>query len=92
MNHELEFQQDNTKDRDQHARELAAIYARLFATADGQRVLADLHRKLNPQQPRFTLDQPNPLSAARIEGRCDVWREISNATRLGGGASLLANL
>jgi hypothetical protein len=88
MNHELEFH-DGKKEVDKAARELANVYARVFGSAEGRRVLADLFRKLDPAQPRFALDRPNSHTAARIEGRCDVWREIRNAVVVGGGRAVI---
>jgi hypothetical protein len=92
MNHDLEFQQESSKETDKEARELANLYCRVFGTPDGKRVLEDLFKKLNPSQPRFSIERPDPLNASRIEGRCDVWREIRNAVIVGGGRSQIEAL
>jgi hypothetical protein len=92
MKHSLEFQDEGSKDADKEARELANLYCRVFGTSEGKRVLEDLFKKLNPSQPRFSLERPDPLSASRIEGRCDVWREIRNAVIVGGGRSQIEAL
>jgi hypothetical protein len=92
MDHDLEFQEPNAKGNDKAALELASLYVRTFSTPDGKRVLADLFKKLDPSRSRFSMERPNSHSAARIEGQCDVWREISNAITVGGAASLLSTL
>jgi hypothetical protein len=92
MNHDLEFHEGNAKEVDKAARELANLYARVFGSADGKRVLEDLFRKLDPAQPRFSPERPNSHSAARIEGRCDVWREIRNAVIVGGGRAVIEGI
>jgi hypothetical protein len=66
MNHDLEFHEGNAKEVDKAARELANLYARVFGSVDGKRVLEDLFRKLDPAQPRFALERPNSHSAARM--------------------------
>jgi hypothetical protein len=92
IEHKLEFQEGTAKDADKSARELANLYSRVFGTPDGKKVLEDLFRKLDPAQPRFSIDRPNSHSAARIEGRCDVWREIRGAVIVGGGRSIIESL
>ena len=92
MNHDLEFHDGNAREADKAARELANLYARVFSTPEGKRVLEDLYRKLDPAQPRFSLERPNSHSAARIEGRCDVWREIRNAMVVGGARGVVEGL
>lgn len=66
----------------QDPRELAAAYTRLFDSADGKRVLADLMLKFDPLRPRF-FGHSDTHQAAKIDGQCDVLREIQRAIRAG---------
>jgi hypothetical protein len=80
MNHEREFSPKPEKKAP--ARDLAAAYSRLFATDDGKRVLADLMAKFDPLRSRFG-DHCELILAARIDGQCDVMREIREAMAAG---------
>lgn len=64
------------------SRDLAAAYSRLFASDDGQRVLKDLLAKFDPLRPRF-LGHSDAIQAAKIDGQCDVIREIREAMEAG---------
>jgi hypothetical protein len=65
------------------ARELASVYARVFGSEDGARVLADLRLKFGHHRPRFTLTngRHDTIAAAKIDGQCDVLREIEEAIK-----------
>ncbi len=64
-------------------RALADSYAATFATPDGQKVLADLARKFGHHRPRFVAvnGRHDYIGAARIDGQCDVLREIEEALK-----------
>lgn len=68
------------------ATETAKAYARLFHSADGKRVLADLRSKFGHERSRFDLGDPSPspIRAAMIDGQCHVMREIEQACKAGG--------
>jgi hypothetical protein len=67
---------------DARARETAGAYARLFASEDGKRVLADLLAKFSPDRPRFH-GHSDVVQAAKIDGQADVIREIQTAIKAG---------
>lgn len=79
--HKSEFGPETTPPRDT-GRELAAAYVRTFETTDGKRVLADLLTKFDPLRPRF-LGHSDATAAAKIDGQCDVLREIQLAIKAG---------
>ena len=93
MTHQREFSPEDHAARTAHqarrqaeAERTAAAYARVFATDDGRHVLADLRAKFGHHRPRFhprdrTL---STVTAALIDGECNVLREIETAARTGG--------
>jgi len=80
---ELERLRKSGDARDAAARELASVYARVFGTGDGARVLNDLRLKFGHHRPRFTLShgRHDSIAAAKIDGQCDVLREIEEAIK-----------
>jgi len=64
-------------------RELASVYARVFGSEDGARVLADLRLKFGHHRPRFVCSngRHDTIAAAKIDGQCDVLREIEEAIK-----------
>jgi hypothetical protein len=71
--------------REQLSREMAACYARIFSTADGQRVLADLRRKFGLQRLVFKTNSAGRydyLDAALRDGERRVLSEIEGALLL----------
>ena len=69
----------------QSGRDLAGAYARCFGgTEDGKRVLADLRAKFGHERPRFPWgERPDHVQAAKIDGQCDVLRDIEAACAAG---------
>ena len=65
------------------ARELASVYARVFGSEDGARILADLRMKFGHHRPRFVFagGRHDSVAAAKIDGQCDVLREIEEAIK-----------
>ncbi len=85
IQHEPEFGNPSrplSEKEKQEARETAAAYSRLFSSEDGQRVLADLLKKFDPVAPRF-FRHTCIVTAAVIDGRSDVVRDILSAIRAG---------
>jgi hypothetical protein len=69
------------------ASRLAGCYFRLFNTADGRKVLADLRRKFGEERPRFVRGGSTALQdAALTDGECNVMREIRLAIEAGKNA------
>lgn len=68
------------------APKLAEAYRATFTTDAGKRVLADLRAKFGHDRPRFVfngLGQDSPVTyAAKVDGQCDVLREIETAISL----------
>lgn len=88
MPHEREFHRELTDEEREKRRDLAltaVAYARLFATDDGQTVLADLHSRFSYSRSRFGKfgEQVPPGHAERMEGQCDVLREIEATIEVG---------
>jgi hypothetical protein len=77
-----EFPTQTKQHPPQDQRELAAAYCRLFSGEDGRRVLADLTMKFDPLRPRF-FGHSDTHQAAKIDGQCDVLREIQRAIKAG---------
>ena len=64
--------QDETRRLREQA-EAAAAYRRVFGSADGRRVLADLSRLFSPCRPRFTpAARYEPIPAAIADGQSQV--------------------
>ncbi len=73
------------------ARATAAAYARLFASEDGARVLADIRAKSDPSRSRFIgrkLHEDPLINAALLDGRALVMHDIDAAIKEGHGISL----
>lgn len=93
MKHEREFEDDKEKreaakaKREAKADSVAKAYARLFASAEGKTVLADIRAKFGHERPRFDILNPSPnlTLAAMIDGQCSVLRDIEAAIKIGGG-------
>lgn len=68
--------------REQRANEIARAFRRVFASPDGQTVLAELRAKFG-NRPRFSGDNPNALRAAVIDGQAQVILEIESAIEAG---------
>lgn len=83
MKHESEFFKPSQRPRvDQEAMQIASAYARVLSTPDGKAMLADLMRKFDPLRPRFN-GHSDAIQAARIDGQCDVMREMRVAAETG---------
>ncbi len=85
MKHEPEFHKPPERDM-QTPLELAKCYARLFATDDGARVLADLRRKFGLSRLVWSKGEQgryDTIAAALTDGERRVMSEIENAIATG---------
>lgn len=80
MKHDPEFSRPSPQREE--ARDLSAAYCRLFTSEDGKRVLKDLLAKFPTDAPRF-YGHSDMVTAAKIDGRADVTREITQAIEAG---------
>jgi hypothetical protein len=94
MTHEPEFSKKPETGLPQSAKDLAAVYAKVFlGNDDGKRVLADLRAKFGLSRLVFIpgdKGQYNTTAAALIEGQRQVMHEIENALRIGAPGQALA--
>lgn len=74
----------NKRAAEQARGELAAVYARVFGSEDGKRIMLDLVKKFGHSRPRFRLGEKTGIvDAALIDGQCSVLKEIQDAIALG---------
>lgn len=84
MMHEPEFRPQTDHSRREAALDaMAQHYTECFAKSEsGRVVLEDLLIKFSPTRPRFT-PGGSSVTAALIDGECNVIREIQNALKRG---------
>lgn len=78
-----EIRDEKARYEKQAKAELAAVYARVFGSEDGKRVMLDLVKKFGHSRPRFKLGEKTGIvDAALIDGQCSVLKEIQDAISL----------
>ena len=71
------------KEYTEDERNLAACFYRVFlGDEDGRRVLEHLRRRFPSDALRFDPAKPNAVSAALIEGKASVMKEIETALKV----------
>ena len=83
MDHTYEFHTNPKPPPHTAARELAAVYSRVFNTDDGKRILKDLAAKFNSDRSSFVAGGFDTHKAAWFDGQAVVIREIREAVAAG---------